>query len=304
MRKGIPSLVALQMFASSARHQSFARAAEDFSVTQSAVSRQVAALEDRLGLQLFLRSKQRILLTDHGRRYAARIQESLDRIERDTLELMAGRGRGETLEIAVTPKFAEAWLIPRLPNFHTKHSGVTLNLSIRNKRFLFEEEPFDAAIHFGPLQWPGVTGFQLMPEGDLVPVCAPALMSDRRILRPEQIARLPLLHLSTRIDAWRDWFQANGLDGDLHAVCGPRYELFSLLASAAVSGMGVALVARRLVEFELEDGRLVIACRGVLQGRLAYYVAHPLGRTVTPVLQSFLDWLTDLASVEGGAVRK
>jgi DNA-binding transcriptional LysR family regulator len=283
------------MFEAAARHQSFVRAAEELSITQSAVSRQVAALEDRLGVHLFVRSKQRILLTEHGKRYASRIHESLDRIERDTLELMAQRGRGQTLEIAVTPTLASSWLIPRLPQFRAMHQDVTVNLAIRNQRFLFEEEPFDAAIHFGPMQWPGVQGFKLLPEGDLVPVCAPALIGTRRALAPKQIARLPLLHLATRVDAWREWFQLQGMETDLSAVRGPRYEMFSLLASAAVAGLGVALVARRLVAPELEDGRLVVACSRVLPGGLAYFAAYPTSRPVTPALRAFLDWLTALA---------
>jgi len=304
MRKGIPTLVALQMFEASARHQSFARAAEELSVTQSAVSRQVAALEDRLEVQLFVRSKQRILLTEHGKRYAAHIHESLNRIERYTLELMAGRGQGHTLEIAVTPTLASSWLIPRLKGFGELHRNVTINLSIRNRRFLFEEEPFDAAIHFGAAQWPGVQGFGLIQEGDLLPVCAPALMGERRILRPEQVARLPLLHLATRVDAWRDWYQLQGLDADLSAVCGPRYEHFSLLASAVVAGLGVALVARRLVELDLKNGRIVVACAKPLPGNLAYHVAYPLSRPVNAALQAFLDWLVTEAQAEVGAMNQ
>jgi DNA-binding transcriptional LysR family regulator len=301
MRRRIPSLVALEMFESSARHQSFARAAEELSITHSAVSRQVAALEDRVGVPLFVRNKQRILLTEHGRRYAARIHDSLDRIERDTLELMARGGRGQTLEVAVTPTLASSWLIPRLPQFRVLHPDITINLAIRNRRFLFEEEPFDAAIHFGAMQWPGVQGFELLPEGDLAPVCAPSLLGARRSLRPEQVARLPLLHLATRVDAWREWFQATGMDGDLSSVNGARYEMFSLLASAAVSGLGVALVARQLIENELADGRLVVVCRRTLPGRLAYHVAYPLGRPVGPGLQAFLQWLSGLTRAQIGA---
>ena len=151
------------------------------------------------------------------------------------------------------------------------------------------------------MQWPGVQGFELLPEGDLAPVCAPSLLGARRSLRPEQVARLPLLHLATRVDAWREWFQATGMDGDLSSVNGARYEMFSLLASAAVSGLGVALVARQLIENELADGRLVVVCRRTLPGRLAYHVAYPLGRPVGPGLQAFLQWLSGLTRAQIGA---
>lgn len=296
MRKGIPNLIGLQMFEASARHQSFTRAAEELAITQSAVCRQVAALEARLGVQLFVRSKRRIVLTEHGRRYAERIQSSLDRIERDTLELIATQGTGATLEIAVTPMFASAWLIPRLPLFRARHPDITVNLSIRNGRFLLEESSFDAAIHFSAAQWSNAEGFRLLPEGDLVPVSAPALVGAAAPLTPARLARLPLLHLATRPDAWRQWLQAAGLDAGVAAVKGPRYEQFSLLASAAVSGLGVALVARMLVQQELMSGQLVIACRRSLPGQLAYYVAHSAERPATAALQHFLAWLGEVAA--------
>src|SRR5471030_2697842 len=131
MRKGIPNLVALQIFEAAARHESFTRAANELSLTQSAVCRQVAGLESRLGVALFLRVKKRIVLTTHGRDYAALVRKNLDRIERDTLELMAQRGVGRILEIAVVPTLASQWLIPRLPQFRALRPDITVNLSIR-----------------------------------------------------------------------------------------------------------------------------------------------------------------------------
>lgn len=300
MRKGIPNLTGLQMFEASARHQSFTRAAEELALTQSAVCRQVAALEARLGVQLFVRSKRRIVLTEHGRRYAERIKSSLDRIERDTLELMATQGTGETLEIAVTPMFASGWLIPRLPMFRERHPDITVNLSIRNRRFLFEESSFDAVIHFSAAPWSHLQGFMLLPEGELVAVCAPALIGGGAALAASRVARLPLLHLATRPDAWRQWLEAAGLDPGLSALRGPRYEQFSLLASAAISGLGVALVARMLVEKELASGQLVLACRRSLPGQLAYYVAYAAEPPASAALARFLGWLGEAAGIVPG----
>ena len=117
MRKDIPSLGVLQAFEASARLQSFSRAAEELALTPSAVSRHVAALEDRLGVALFVRARQRLALTDTGRSYAARIRLHLEQIERDTQEIRVGRDEGYVLHLAVVSTFCTQWLIPRLPQF-------------------------------------------------------------------------------------------------------------------------------------------------------------------------------------------
>ena len=146
MRRKIPSTDALIAFEAAARHLSFTRSAEELSLTQSAVGRQVAALEEYLGTPLFNRFKRRISLTEAGELYAKRVRENLERIERDTLATMAHRSAGGILELAVIPTFATRWLIPRLPEFYTKHENVVINLTTRAAPFLFKDTPFDAAI--------------------------------------------------------------------------------------------------------------------------------------------------------------
>jgi LysR family glycine cleavage system transcriptional activator len=274
MRKGIPKLAALQIFEAAARHESFTRAAEELSLTQSAVCRQVAGLEAHLGVGLFQRVKKRVVLTSHGRHYAGQIRKNLDRIERDTLELMAQRGVGQILELAVVPTFASQWLIPRLPQFKALRPDVTVNLSIRTEPFLFSDSSFDAAIYFGATIWPGTQGQLLFREGPVLPVCSPALLPNGRPLTPEQLAELPLLHLSTRPDAWRDWFAQNGMGQDLQAVRGARYELFSMLASAASAGLGVALIPAIMLSSELESGRLRVAIALATAAATAQAPAH------------------------------
>jgi DNA-binding transcriptional LysR family regulator len=135
MRKDIPNLGALQAFEASARLGSFTRAATELALTQSAVGRQVAMLEQRLGVALFSRVRKRLTLTDVGREYAARIRRHLDQIRRDTLEISAGHEMGFVLELAVVPTFATQWLIPRLPDFSRLHPNITVNLSARSQPF-------------------------------------------------------------------------------------------------------------------------------------------------------------------------
>ena len=294
MRKGIPNLSALQVFEAAARHESFTRAADEVALTQSAVCRQVASLEGRLGVALFLRIKKRVVLTPHGRHYAVQIRKSLERIERDTLELMAQRGVGRILELAVVPTFASQWLIPRLPQFRALRPDITVNLSIRTEPFLFSDSPFDAAVYFGRAVWPGTQGTLLFREGNAVPVCSPTLVADNAPLSRERLVDMPLLHLSTRPDAWREWFRAHGFGDDARAVRGPRYELFTMLSSAALAGMGVALMPEILIADELASGRLTAPLDMPLASDAGYYLVAPDAVANDEPFVALSQWLTSL----------
>ncbi|WP_154589736.1 LysR family transcriptional regulator, partial [Bordetella pertussis] len=175
MRNGIPNLSALQAFEATARLGSFSRAAEELSLTHSAVYRQVASLEDRLGVQLFTRVRRRIVLTDHGAEYAGRIRHHLDQIEKDTFGLVSRTGMGRSIHIAVVPTLATTWLIPRLADFQRVQPDITVSLSVRTLPFQFKDQPFDGALYHGDGIWPGTQGVLLFPERELVPVCAPEL---------------------------------------------------------------------------------------------------------------------------------
>ena len=155
MRRRIPSTAALLAFELAARHESFTRAAEELSLTQSAICRQIAGLEEFLGLRLFRRTKRGVTLTEAGLSYSRQITARLDAVERDTLSVMAHHGRGATIELAVVPTFATRWLLPRLGGFLASHPGVTVNLTNRSRPFLFAETELDAALYFGDAGWPG-----------------------------------------------------------------------------------------------------------------------------------------------------
>src|SRR3990167_769292 len=254
MRRPIPSITALMSFDAAARHQSFTRAADELALTESAVSRQVAGLEASLGIKLFERVKQRVTLTQAGRAYGEQVKQSLERIERDTLEIMAHEGKGGIIELAVLPTFASQWLIPRLGGFSARHPDVTINMNARTRVFLFDDTPFDAAIHFGTPTWPGSRAHYLFTE-EAVPVCAPGLLKKSRNIAPRALAALPLLHSATRPEDWRNWFSAAGID-DINAMKGPRFELHSMLISAACAGLGVALLPGFLVAQQVTSGAL------------------------------------------------
>ncbi|GER13895.1 Glycine cleavage system transcriptional activator [compost metagenome] len=293
MRRKIPPLQTLVCFDAAARHESYTRAAQELALTQSAVSRQVGALEAFLGVALFRRTRHGVALTASGAAYARQIARRLEAMERDTLDAMAHQGEGGSLSLAAVPTFATRWLVPRLRGFAALQPDVVVHIETRTRPFLFADAEFDAALYAGtPAQvenWAGTRALLLMHE-DVVPVCSPSLLPHGKAVSPEAIAQMPLLQQSTRPDGWRQWFDAQQVDAPT-ARGGPRYELFSILAAAASHGLGVALMPTMLVADELARGELVVACPRALSGERSYYLVTPERADQRPLLKLFSDWL-------------
>ena len=324
MRRQIPSTTALACFEAAARHRSYTRAAEELSLTQSAVSRQILALEAFIGVTMFVRTRHGVSLTPAGAQYSRQVSRSLQALERDTLDLMTGQGRGGGVALAAVPTFATRWLVPRLPDLARRHPGITVHIETRTRPFIFEESGFDAALFAGtPEQvahWPGIQAEHLMDE-DVIPVCSPGLLPGRRAsgagsvfgdgddgddsghgvaiaaMDPGRLSRLPLLQQSTRPRAWQRWFGALGVSAP-QALDGPRYELFSMAAVAAAHGLGVALVPRMLVADELKNGSLAIACLAAPPVERAYYLVSPAVDGQTPALSTFRQWVLGTVAAE------
>ncbi|MDE2616060.1 MAG: LysR family transcriptional regulator, partial [Burkholderiales bacterium] len=229
MRRKIPSLQALACFDAAARHESYTRAAQELALTQSAVSRQLGALEDFLGIALFRRTRHGVALTPEGADYARQIAPRLQALERDTLDAMSRQGTAGSIALAAVPTFATRWLMPRLPQLNAQHPELVVHIETRTRPFLFADTGLDAALYSGtPEQvanWAGTRATALIEE-EVVPVCAPALLGGRRRLQPAELTGLPLLQQSTRPEAWRQWFDVMQVDAPL-ALSGPRYELYS-----------------------------------------------------------------------------
>ncbi len=295
MRRKIPSTLALSAFEAAARHQSFTKAADELAVTQSAICRQVATLEDFLGLKLFRRDRRGVALTDAGLAYSRKVAARLDDVERDTVELMGSGGTGGTIEVAVVPTFATKWLLPRMPKFMATHPDITVNLTTRTHPFLFGDTQFDAALYAGPATWPG-TGSRFLMRESLIAVCSPSLIAPRQKLRASDWSRYRLLQQSTRPYAWRDWFASWGMrvEGDMS---GPKFELFSMHTEAAIQGIGIALLPRLLIEEELKRGVLIPASQHDYLSDRSYYLIYPEQKSDSASLGVFREWIDEQARI-------
>jgi len=291
-RRFLPSLPLLSAFEAAARTGSVTLAAKELNLTQSAVSRQIRALETQLGVDLFIRERQTIRLTLAGDAYANEIREALRRISNASLNLRANP-HGGSLNLAVLPTFGARWLAPRLGDFLAAHPGITVNLVTRISPFDFRFESIDAAIHFGHPYWPGADLTYLMSE-KTAPVCSPGFKARHRLDQPADFIDVPLLHLTTRPDAWEKWFLAN--DTPFQRVHGMLFDQFSTATQASISGLGVSLAPLFLVEEDMARGLLVKALDRELESDQHYYLACPGERMTYPPLVAFRDWLKEAAA--------
>ncbi|MFM0070414.1 LysR substrate-binding domain-containing protein [Paraburkholderia sediminicola] len=293
MRKfKIPNMGTLLAFEASARHESFTHAAKELFLTESAISRQIATLESNLGVRLFVRAKQRVVLTRAGRLYSTQVRRALENLDRDTLSIIAHGSGGGYLELAVLPTFASQWLIPRLKDFNDRTPDVRINMGVRTDTFSFEESHFEAAIHYGKPTWPGTSSDYLFGE-EVVPICSPSLLS-KPIKKPHELLGYPLLHSTTRPDAWTRWLSELGVE-DNSTMQGVRYELHTMLISAAAAGLGVALVPKFFVDGQLKQLGLIIPFEAATVADSAYYLVYPTELSHGKPLDLFRTWLLEQA---------
>ncbi len=280
-RRFLPSVSSLLALEAVDRLGTATAAAEELALTHSAVSRQLKALEEQIGVTLFRREGKGLALTQAGRDYAAATRDYLQDLARASLKIRAG-GEKQSLNLATLPSFATHWLLPRLRDFAAAHPEITVNLSTRLSPFDFSREPFDAAIHFGLRDWQGVAYHELARE-EMIPA---ALQGP---VPPETLLRQPLLHLDSRPGAWEDWFARHGLEAE--RLRGMLFDQFGHMADAAALGLGVALLPRMLAEAEFARGRLKPAADHYTPVEGAYWLVWPQGRALSPALARFRAFL-------------
>ena len=297
MLRRIPPLNPLRVFETVARTRNLTSAAHELHVTQSAVSRQIAALETYLGVELLKRERHGVSLTAIGSAYAAQIAPAFTAIGSATEDLLRETRQG-ALRLRTYTTFAAKWLIPRLSDFHARHPDVEVRITTGVPDVDFHRDPVDMAIQFGDGQWPGVRADRLFSDV-FEPVCSPAFFAehapDRR--HPESLLRQTLLEAHYRRQDWDDWLTGNGLQ----AMCGdtPRMSFHSsvLAVQAAVSGLGVAIGQPRLLDAEFDARLLVRPFAGTrwqaFRRDRAYWLLRPQHQRETRKTRAFREWLLD-----------
>lgn len=286
MSRDLPSLNAIRVFDAAARHLNFSRAAEELSVTQSAVSRQIKVLEEQLGRPLFRRSGPVLSLTSAGAMYQVKVADALTVLRRGTAELRRGDG-SPGLTVSVLPSFASKWLVPHLAEFEREHPEIRLRLAASYKVIDFATEPdIDVAIRLGRGGWPDVHASRLTAL-HVFPVCSSK--TARRLRKPADMLRERLLTDDSLYDEWPRWFDSIGveyrptetrhLDDDI------------MLLQAAITGQGITLARTIIARDELDAGRLVQPFESSILSAFQYHLVCPPERLGEPRIQVLHDWL-------------
>ncbi|EAU44898.1 MULTISPECIES: LysR substrate-binding domain-containing protein [Salipiger] len=292
MRKAyIPSVAELEAFTACARRGTTTMAADSLGLTQSAISRSLASLEDRLGVALFNRVRQRLVLSPAGHAFLDRAEELLAELDAAAMGVMAFGGRDAVLRMAVLPSFARIWLIPRLARFAQVAPEISLDLSARLLPVDFGREPFDLAIMRSRHDMPGVSTEPVIPE-TMVIVAAPTLLAGQDALSDADLLELPLLQQSTRPTLWLDWFR--GSDTDPRRILrGARLDHFDMIVDAAIAGLGVGIVPEIVARPALERGALALAAPRRFETGEHYALILPEPALASPHVQRFRGWLLD-----------
>ncbi len=297
MTRPLPPLNALKAFESAGRHLSFTKAAAELNVTPAAISHQVKALEERLGVRLFRRMTRALRLTEAGQAALPALGQGFDKLALG-VEQMRAHCESGVLTISVSPSFGAMWLVPRLEAFRVRHPEIEIRLDGTDRLVDLARDDADVAIRYGPGGYDEVRVDRLFGQVN-TPVCSPALLrGEHPLRRPGDLRHHTLLHIEWK-DAeasWRMWLLAAGLP-DIDPARGPRFTMETMAVQAALDGQGVALVGDILVADDLAAGRLVRPFDPRLSTPLtfAYYLLSAKDSAEQPKVAAFRDWLLEEA---------
>jgi DNA-binding transcriptional LysR family regulator len=308
------SWTALRAFEAASRLGSFKEAAQELSVTPTAISHQIKRLETHLGLALFERLHRSLQLTPAGEALAAEAQDAFMRLGRILDDLkMEGRAAGpHTLTVSVVPSFATKWLAPKLPDFQIAYPKIGLRIVADETLVdLRRDRVVDIAVRYGPGPYgEGLHARRLWPNGEIIAICAPELAKDKALRSPAGLARQMLIR--TAAPAWRTqsrrarpgsewlaWFAAAGVpidDAIRKALEGPYFNASQLAIEAAIAGKGIALAPRILVDRDIASGRLARLFPISIADPNAYWVLCRADRAREARIRTFIKWLGEEAA--------
>jgi len=284
------------VFETAARHMSFTQAARELCITQTAVSHQVKALEEELGVALFRRSPRKVALTPAGAAWASELGPIFAELHRVHRKLRpSSQGSRAVVAVSIIPSFGSRWLVPRLGRFLDRHPEVELRISATVPLVTFEGDGIDVGIRYGAGRYPGLA-VEKLAEDAWVVVASPALLTRRRLRTPRDLAGQLLIHDDSPA-AWDAWFACHGRPEGV----APRYtelEDSSMLVEAALRSHGIALARRSLVVDDMAAGRLALVFPKIapLPTGLAYYLAAPRENLRRPAVAAFWAWVLSEAA--------
>jgi LysR family glycine cleavage system transcriptional activator len=294
MSRRLPPLNALRAFEAAARHLSVSHAAAELHVTPAAISHQVKALEEWLGVPLFRRLNRQILLTERGQTCFKGLRDGFDRLAA-TVDKVGGRVGEGLLTVSAAPSFAGMWLLPRLERFRSAHPEIEVRIDANARLSDFERDNVDIAIRYGRGRYPGLRSDLLMPES-VSPLCSPGLMrGPPRLRHPRDLARHTLLHIDMPVmgeaePTWEMWLRAAGVSG-VDWTRGPRFSISSMAIEMAIAGQGVVLGSDVLCAADRAAGRLVKPFDVGLALDFGFWIVSPENAAERPKAVAFRDWL-------------
>ena len=310
LHRPLPPLDLLRGFESAARHLSFTRAAAELFLTQSAVSRQILALEEFVGVPLFERRHKALVLTEAGQAYYRVVSATLEQLREATRRLRQSGTRGHILTVTTTVSFASAWLVPRLARFRREQPGVDVRITATHEVVDLDREGIDLAVRDCAVNAAPPGSIHLVGE-HLAAMCSPGFAKEARAARrplnkPEDLRHHVMLNLHDPTGrwpwlSWARWLEAAGVE-ELEPAGTLSFDQYDQVINAAVHGQGVALLRMTLTQEHRRDKRLV-ALFGRSQ-RLArgYHAVLAKGAAERPEVQQFLKWMRrEIAPAEEGA---
>lgn len=286
----LPSLNGLRAFEAAARHLNFRVAADELGVTQGAVAQQVRGLEAELGVKLFDRHPRMLALTGEGRRYIADIRRALEIIAQATGDL---RPQPVKLTISVTPTFASKWLVPRLPDFTTRHPDLDLHILATERISSFQADGVDLAVRYGRPPFGAGLAAELLFEQEVVAVCSPKLLRERGApTTTAELSEFTLLHDAHNF--WSEFTERHLAQTAPASFKGISFSQTSLAIEAAIAGQGIVLANRRFVARDIAEGRLAQLSAATLRGPSDFYLVWPRYRK-SAALHTVSAWMLEEA---------
>ncbi len=284
----LPPLRSFRVLEAAARHQNYTRAADELHLTHSAVSHQIHALEETLGVRLFERSGRQMRATESGRQLAQDVRATLDALA-GAVERVRGADSANSITVSVLPSFAAAWLVARLGGFLERHPQVELRLESTTALADFRNDGVDVAIRYGNGNYEDLESVKLFDD-EVFPTMSPKLRRSARIRVPADLARVPLLRI--RNQPWAPWFTAAGMN-QAEPRRGPVFNDSELALQAAIQGQGAVLARGSLAAAKLRAGVLVAPFKQRIASPQTCYLVYPPQHARKPSVQLFRDWLLE-----------